>query len=206
MSEEKKNLRRKTNNNFLFITLFFLIGIVFLNMFLFRGSRSEYEIVDQTINYYINEDGSVTRNTIVYLETNDEKSFNYLLENFMTPDDEKEVHYIDLLKTLSDNTQKELKLLSFSSEVSHDYPYIEVDETVVIDGYIIFKNDKNNAEFSLPNQKINIDSKTILNVNYPDNWELLNSNPTPNRMERKKVFWTNVGKIDFPEIIFEIRP
>ncbi|KAF2955299.1 DUF4897 domain-containing protein [Marinitoga sp. 38H-ov] len=199
MSEKYK---RKSSNNFIIIALIFIAGISIINIFMARNARVNFDIIQNENYYYIKENGNIVMLSEVVVQAQDEKSYNNLLSSYNKPDNEKRKVYEDFIANLTKKTGRNFELISVQSTVSTNDGYkINVIEKSEIKGFILNLND-NKYEFSLPDQKINLDNSTLY-IFKPNNWEFIEVVPNPTEITEEYLLWKNTGEIEFPKVILE---
>ncbi|HNY37431.1 MAG TPA: DUF4897 domain-containing protein [Petrotogaceae bacterium] len=197
--------RKKSNSNFMIITIIFFAGLFVVNYFMFQGMQVKYDVISQKICYIVNEDMSVILSSDMNLRANDQKSYDKLIEGFKTSDSEKKKKYEEFLDGLEKDSQKQLQVISYSSTSTTQDLYLTVKEDVRITGFIE-KSDDYTYIFNLKNQKLKIDDKTSLYIYAPEGWIIQSAVPVPLIIENEYAMWKNAGQMDFPNVIMIRQP
>ncbi|GAB6189412.1 hypothetical protein JCM30566_11510 [Marinitoga arctica] len=199
MSEKSQ---RRGSTNFIIIALIFIAGISVINIFMAKNARVDFDIVKNDNYYYIQDNENVIMLSEVSVQAKDEKSYNNLLSSYKKPDSEKRKVYEDFINNLTKKTGRQFELISVQSTVSVSDGYIiNVIEKSQIKGFVQ-KLDGNKYEFSLPDQKINLNNATLY-IYKPENWEFIEVIPNPSEINENYLLWKNTGEIQFPKITLE---
>ncbi|WGS65120.1 DUF4897 domain-containing protein [Marinitoga aeolica] len=199
MSEKPQ---KKGSTNFIIIALIFIAGISIINIFMAKNARVNFDIVGNDNYYYIKDNGNVVMLSKVVVQAQDEKSYNTLLASYKKPDSEKRKVYEDFIANLTKKTGRNFELISVQSTVTVSDGYkINVVERSEIKGFIQ-KIGNNQYEFSLSDQKINLENATLY-IYKPENWEFTKVIPNPTEITEKYLLWKNTGEIQFPDVILE---
>src|SRR6056297_1430119 len=162
---ENKGPKRKTNSNFILITLIFLGGLTIFQFFMANSMRAKYDIQSSNTIFYIYEDQSVAINTNITMKAEDDNSFDKLIENFNTPDQEKEEAYVDNFSEIMQNVNRQFEVISYESTMSTSKPNLTIEETVTVMGFTERLN-SSTIEFSLPGQPLNVKDSIV--IEYPE--------------------------------------
>lgn len=199
MSERSQ---KKGSSNFIIIALIFIAGISIINIFMAKNARVDFDIIKNDNYYYIQDNGNVIMLSEVNVQAKDEKSYNNLLASYKKPDSEKRKVYEDFIENLIKKTGRQFELVSVQSTVSVNDGYvINVVEKSEIKGFIQ-EIGNNKYEFSLTDQKINLNNATLY-VYKPENWEFVEVVPNPTKITEQYLLWQNTGEIQFPDVILE---
>ncbi|MGM0640087.1 MAG: DUF4897 domain-containing protein [Thermotogota bacterium] len=198
---ENKGPKRKTNSNFILITLIFLGGLTIFQFFMANSLRAKYDIQSSNTIFQINDDQSVAINTNITMKAEDENSFDKLIDNFNTPDQEKEEAYVDNFSEIMQNVNREFEVISYESTMSTANPNLSIEETVTVMGFTERLN-SSTIEFSLPGQPLNVKDSIV--IEYPENWTIRSIVPQPSQRGENFVIYEQEEQIDFPRIVFDI--
>ncbi|KLO22092.1 hypothetical protein X275_06900 [Marinitoga sp. 1197] len=194
--------QKRNSSNFIIFALIFIVGIGIFNYFMAKNARIDFDIINNDNYYYIQDNGNVIMLSKVTVQAKDEKSYNKLLESYKKPDSEKRKVYEDFISNLTKKTGRMFELISVQSTVSVSDGYkINVIEKSEIKGFIQ-KKDNNKYEFSLDDQKINLNSATLY-IYKPENWDFIKVIPNPTEITENYLLWKNTGEIEFPEVTLE---
>lgn len=196
---DNKGPNKKRNSNFILITLIFLGGLTIFQFFMANSMRAKYDIQSSNTIFHINEDQSVAINTNITMKAEDDNSFNKLIDNFNTPDEEKKKAYVDNFSDIMKNINREFKVISYESTLSTSKPNLSIEETVTVTGFTERIN-SDTLEFSLPGQPLNIKDSIV--IEYPENWSITSIEPQPSERGNNFVIYRQEAQIDFPKIIF----
>lgn len=196
-----ENRTPKRNSNFILITLIFLGGLTIFQFFMANSMRAKYDILNSNSIFIINEDQSVAINTNITMKAEDDNSFNQLIENFNTPDEEKKEAYVDNFAQIMKNIERPFEIISYESTMSTSKPNLTIEETVTVMGFTDRLN-SNTLEFSLPGQPLNVQDSIV--IEYPRNWQIQSIIPQPTQRGENFVIYEQEGQIDFPTIVFDI--
>lgn len=191
----------KKNSNFILITLIFLGGLTIFQFFVANSMRANYDILNSNSIFIINEDQSVSINTNITMKAEDDNSFNKLVENFNTPDEEKKNAYINNFSEIMKKIERPFEVISYESTMSTSNLNLTIDETVTVMGFTNRIN-SSKIEFSLPGQPLNIKDSIV--IEYPRNWKIESIIPQPTQRGDNFVVYDQEGQIDFPKIVFDI--
>jgi hypothetical protein len=199
MSEK---IQRKGSNNFVIIALLFIAGISIINIFMARNARVNFDIIRNENYYYIKDNGNIVMLSEVVVQAQDEKSYNNLLSSYNKPDSEKRKVYEDFIANLTKKTGRTFELISVQSTVSTSDGYnINVIEKSEIRGFVQDIGN-NKYEFSLPEQKINLENSSLY-IFKPNDWDFVEVLPNPTEITEEYLLWKNTGEIEFPKVILE---
>lgn len=198
---ENKGPNKKKNSNFILITLIFLGGLTIFQFFMANSMRANYDILNSNSIFTIKEDQSVAINTNITMKAEDDNSFNKLIENFNTPDEEKKEAYVDNFSEIMKNIERPFEVISYESTMSTSNPNLTIDETVTVMGFTERLN-SSTIEFSLPGQPLNVKDSIV--IEYPENWQIQSIIPQPTQRGDNFVIYEQEGQIDFPKIVFDI--
>ncbi|KLO24671.1 MULTISPECIES: DUF4897 domain-containing protein [unclassified Marinitoga] len=194
--------QKRNSSNFIIFALIFIVGIGIFNYFMAKNARIDFDIINNDNYYYIQDNGNVIMLSKVTVQAKDEKSYNKLLESYKKPDSEKRKVYEDFISNLTKKTGRMFELISVQSTVSVSDGYkINVIEKSEIKGFIQ-KKGNNEYEFSLDDQKINLNSATLY-IYKPENWDFIKVIPNPTEITENYLLWKNTGEIEFPEVTLE---
>jgi hypothetical protein len=197
---ENKGTNKK-NSNFILITLIFLGGLTIFQFFMANSMRANYDILNSNSIFTIKEDQSVAINTNITMKAEDDNSFNKLIDNFNTPDEEKKEAYIDNFSEIMKNIERPFEVISYESTMSTSNPNLTIDETVTVMGFTE-RLSSSTIEFSLAGQPLNIKDSIV--IEYPENWQIQSIIPQPTQRGDNFVIYEQEGQIDFPRIVFDI--
>ncbi|WP_305081118.1 DUF4897 domain-containing protein [Oceanotoga teriensis] len=192
---------RKSNFNFIIITIIFFGGLTLFQFFMMKNMKTDFDIVNSSTYFTIREDFNVEINTDVTFKANDEKSYTNMVRNFNTPDEEIFKVYNDQFKELNEKIGKNMTTISYQSTVTENNPEMSVNESVLIEG-LLEKKEDNLYEFSLKGQPFNV--KDNVYIYFPENWVIEKIDPAPNKIANNFVLYSNSGNMDFPIILFRI--
>lgn len=203
MSETEKKQKNK-NFNFIVITIIFFLGLSIFQFFMYRNMRPKFNVVSRVIDFNIYDDLSLDFNTKVDIQVEREKDFNTLVSSFNTPDEDKLKMFQETLQNLEKQIPRDFEVLSYDSSVHSNYPFIYVDETVRLKGFVV-KNDDGMIEFSLPNQLLSGENENVIvTIHFPEEWEVVSVEPTPNYIEQNTIAYSYFGARSYPTVKFVV--
>ncbi|WP_129409430.1 DUF4897 domain-containing protein [Marinitoga lauensis] len=193
MSEKPQ---KKSSTNFIIIALIFIAGISIINIFMAKNARVNFDIIGNDNYYYIKDNGNIVMLSEVVVQARDEKSYNTLLSSYKKPDTEKRKVYEDFIANLTKKTGRKFELISVQSTVTVSDGYkINVMEKSEIKGFIQKIGD-NQYEFSLNDQKINLENATLY-IYKPENWEFIKVIPNPTEITKNICYGKILVKSSF---------
>jgi len=202
MANDQKQ-KRGNSFNFIIITLIFFVGLAIFQFFMYRNLQPHFQVISRDITFTIYEDFSVDFATEVEIRTEKENDFETLVQGFNTPDEEKLSLFQQSLDNLKEQIPRDFAVLSYESTVNSNFPMIYVDETVKLEG-LVYRNDKGNIEFSLPEQPLSAQNEQVtVTVHYPYDWEVLSVNPTPTYIDQNVIGYSHTGVFGYPTIEFK---
>jgi len=203
MSENEKKQKNK-NFNFIIITIIFFLGLSVFQFFMYKNMRPRFHVVTRVIDFNIYEDLSVDFSTKVDIQVEREKDFSTLVSSFGTSDEEKLTMFQETLDNLEKQIPRDFVVLSYDSTVESEYPYIYVDETVKLKGFLIEKED-GLIEFSLPNQLLSGENENVkVTIHFPEQWKVVSVDPNPNYVEQNTIAYSYIGTRNYPTVQFAV--
>ena len=202
MSEtDKKKIK---NFNFIIITIIFS-RIVCVSIFhVQKILRPRFHVVSRVIEFNIYEDLRVDFSTKVDIQVEREKDFSTLVSSFGTSDEEKLTMFQETLDNLEKQVPRDFVVLSYDSAVESEYPFIYVDETVKLKGFVIEKED-GTIEFSLPNQLLSGENENVkVTIRFPEHWKVVSVEPDPNYIEQNTIAYSYIGTRNYPTVQFVV--